>query len=295
VGASHLVLDQTILGDGDPGESNENFGSRLAAGDFDGDGFDDLAVAVPWETAGPGQAQGGVHFVYGGAAGLPAGGSYLLRRAELGSGDPVGGFGYALAAGDFDVDARHDLVVGAPLNEVLGNDQAGTAFVLYGTATAMDYKRTPPLTLGSILLSGSSGSPGDHFGASVAVGDFDEDGDDDLAIGVPGFENFATLDSGALAIVNGVAGLGLDENSSRFLEFARNGIPGEAGQSHVQWGDSLAAGDFDGDGASDLAVGAPEESLGTAASVGSVTILHGALFADGFEFLGYVGWSDYVP
>jgi hypothetical protein len=295
VGATHVVLDQTILGNGDPGEANENFGLRLAAGDFDADGFDDLAVAVPSESAGAGQPKGGVQFVYGGANGLPAGGSYLLLRAELGAGDPVGGFGSALAAGDFDADGYTDLAVGAPQERVEGNAEAGAVFVLYGTEVAMDWKRTPRLSLGLITLSGSIGFPSDRFGASVAAGDFDQDGDDDVAIGVPGYESFSTVDSGALALVSGSAGTGLDAVDSWFFDFAKKGLPGDPAESNVRWTDALAAGDFDGDAATDLAVGAPQESSGATSNVGSLTILHGALFADGFEWLGALLWSDTQP
>jgi hypothetical protein len=57
----------------------------------------------------------------------------------------------------------------------------------------------------------------------------------------------------------------------------------------------LAAGDFDGDGASDLAVGAPWEGLGSKLQVGSLTILYGSLFADGFEGGAAAYWSGVVP
>jgi hypothetical protein len=46
------------------------FGSALAAGDFDGDGFDDLTVGVPDEDIGVSVDAGAVNVLYGSAAGL---------------------------------------------------------------------------------------------------------------------------------------------------------------------------------------------------------------------------------
>ena len=53
----------------------------------------------------------------------------------------------------------------------------------------------------------------------------------------------------------------------------------------------MASGDFDGDGAEDLAVGAPDEYE----FMGAVTILYGSLFPDGFESQNFNAWSSHVP
>jgi hypothetical protein len=60
----------------------------------------------------------------------------------------------------------------------------------------------------------------------------------------------------------------------------------------MQWGLGLATGDFDGDGTSDLVVGAPFESEDGLSNVGTATLLYGALFADGFETGGLGFWDD---
>ena len=58
-----------------------------------------------------------------------------------------------------------------------------------------------------------------------------------------------------------------------------------------RFGKSVAAGDFDGDGAEDLAVGAPDEYE----FMGAVTILYGSLFSDGFESQNFNAWSSHQP
>ena len=88
------MLHQAILGDGDPGEAIERFGAALAAGDFDGDGYADLAVGVPGESV-DGDSVGGVHFVqlhrkpgdqnYG----LPSSLDFLRQDLAASAGRPV--------------------------------------------------------------------------------------------------------------------------------------------------------------------------------------------------------------
>lgn len=80
-------------------------------------------------------------------------------------------FGHALAAGDFDGDGFDDLAIGAPGEDVSGHDHAGAVFVLRGSASG--------------LLEGAA-HKGDWFGHALAAGDFDGDGEHDLAIGAPG-------------------------------------------------------------------------------------------------------------
>ena len=65
------------------------------------------------------------------------------------------------------------------------------------------------------------------------------------------------------------------------------------------YGKALVAGDFDGNGHPDLAVGAPGEdaidSSGTINEAGAIYAIYGALFSDGFEFGSAGMWSDVTP
>jgi hypothetical protein len=292
VGSEVVILDQTILGVGDPGDANEWFGFALAAGDFDGDGFADLAIGVPGETVGE-DAPGGVQVVHGGATGLPSGGSVIVYQTDL---DPTvanATFGIALAAGDFSADGFSDLAVGAHAWNVAGQDDAGIVFALYGTPFGLGDFAFEAFTEDSILTSGAS-SEAEFFGYAIAAGDFDGDGVDDVAVSAYGEDRPPFADVGTVGVVMGAAGLGLEPGTSRFWFFtpAQQGIPGDPSEASIQWGLALGTGDFNGDGTSDLVVGAPFESEDGLSNVGTTTVLYGALFADGFETGSFSFWVD---
>jgi hypothetical protein len=106
----------------------------------------------------------------------------------------------------------------------------------------------------------------------LAVGDFDGDGVDDLAIGVPGEDEFGPDGSGAVQILYGTTGYGLDDLGDQF--FSESLFDGDV-DGGDGFGEVLAAADFDLDGHDDLAIGAPhDDSLG-ASDAGEVTILYG--------------------
>jgi hypothetical protein len=124
---------------------------------------------------------------------------------------------------------------------------------------------------------GIGGTPeqGDYFGASLAAGDFDDDGFDDQAIGASG-EDIGTLENaGQVNVLYGSAGVGLTEVGYQVWHQNVAGIGGTA-EDYDHFGESLTAGDFDDDGFDDLAIGAPYEDIDAITNGGGVNVLYGS-------------------
>jgi hypothetical protein len=157
-------------------------------GDFDGDGYTDLAVGVPYEDVGsPGVVNAGaVNVLYGSASGITGSGSNYWHQDVAGIGSITEAddrFGVALTAGDFDGDGYADLAVGVPY-EHWNEADTGIVQVLYGTASGLT-DTGDQLWRQDISGIADVEEADDRFGYALAAGDFDGDGYLDLAIGVP--------------------------------------------------------------------------------------------------------------
>jgi hypothetical protein len=262
-------------------EFRDRFGSAQAAGDFNGDGFADLAAGASGEDVGSVGDAGAVSVLPGSAGGLTTSGGRLFT--QVGSApETQDEFGWALAAGDFNHDGFADLAVGAPDETVNSAFAAGAVSVLYGSAAGLT-------TSGGRLFTqvGSAAEGGDEFGWALAAADFNRDGFADLAAGAPG-ESVPGADggAGAVSILPGSAG-GLTATGGRL--FTQVGGMVEGGD---QFGAALAAGDFNHDGFADLAAGAPSEHVGSTVGAGAVSVWPGSaggLTATGGRLFTQVG------
>jgi hypothetical protein len=181
-------------------------------------------------------------------------------------------FGYALAAGDFDDDGFNDLAIGVQGESIGTAAGAGAVHVLYGFWTGLS-------SIGSQLWHqdvteiAEEAEYGDNFGHALTVCDFDHDGVDDLAIGVPGETISGNSGAGALHILFGVENTGLTADGEQFWHQNVVGVE-DVAETQDRFGSALAVGRFDPSHNCDLAVGVPNESVGSAGRAGAVHVFY---------------------
>ena len=267
------VVGNTWIRAEDAFQTSALYGKSLAAGDFDNDGIDDLAVGLPGKSyeeldlsliyqAGAVEVMFGVDDV-----GLDTNNRQMVHQNvhqifhyPLGTGEWGDGFGTTLLADDFNGDGADDLVVGAPWEDIWTENADGSyrdisakGMIAYVPgekgSKKLDLEESEVWTIDDVL--GAEITYGHHhpripqavlFGASLASGDFNRDGKPDLAISAPGF-NY-----GYVLFLKGTNG-GLAVDPSINTLSGRN--------TYEYFGAAIAAGDFDGNGHDDLAVGAP--------------------------------------
>ena len=197
--------------------------------DFDNDGFDDLVLGVRGESIGAVARAGAANVLRGSAAGLTAVGNQLWHQnvagivsaAEL---DDL--FASALASGDFNNDGFDDLALGVRGEGVGAVANAGAVNVLRGSGAGLT------ATGNQIWHQDSAGildvaESGDAFGSALAVGDFDNDGFDDLAVGARGEDVGTVASAGALNVLRGSAA-GLTATGNQIWHQDSAGIAGAA-------------------------------------------------------------------
>lgn len=238
----------------------ERLGSSIAwAGDFNGDGYDDLALGAPLADLGSNFRAGRVGVVYGGRNMLPTQPASFLNgangfRANGAAADDRAGSAVT-AAGDVNGDGLADLLIGAPQADPEGRADAGCAYVLLGSAHA-------PLNVELADLDGTNGftlvgEAADYrCGAAVAgAGDVNGDGLADLLVGAENASPGGQTDCGRVYLVYGATA-----RVARIDLGALNGTNGmvlTGEDAYDGTGHAVAGlGDFNGDRLADLLIGA---------------------------------------
>jgi len=226
----------TSSGEDAPGAT---FGAVVAAaGDVNGDGYDDVIVGAPL-FSGAGLESGKVYVFFGSPHGL----SPEPGWSAAGSGQTFAQFGASVAtAGDVNSDGFADIVVGEPYFGDPGG-VVGKIYVFHGSPSGPS--ATPDWT------STGDDQDGAQFCFSVSTaGDVNGDGFSDVIVGAPLFMDSARRHVGKAYVFHGsAAGLPPAPNWQQTGEVV-TGIP--------LFGQSVStAGDVNGDGFSEIIVGAP--------------------------------------
>ena len=236
-------------------DNNDQFGSAVAGiGDLNGDAFADIAVGAPFDDDG-GDDRGAVWLLFMNADGSVASSAKISDQQDIFNGDLGDGdhFGNAVARlGDLDGDGVSELAVGAELANVDGT-RKGVVWILFMNSDGT--------VRGAGRISDGKGgfkddlNPDDQFGSAVAgIGDLDGDGIPDLAVGADQNDSGGS-NRGAIWILfmNGDGTV----RDQRKIASGEGDFQGNIGDDD-HFGSAIASiGDLDGNGVSDLAVGAP--------------------------------------
>ena len=258
--------------------------SVSAAGDINGDGFEDIIVGAPRGDDGNLEA-GEAYVIYGrsgwfGSNTVTAG--YTRQVVDLSDLPGSTGIGFRIigdadddwlgrsvsSAGDVNGDGFEDMIVGAPRgDDAGGGGNSGEAYVVFGKSGTL----LPNVWVSNFNASAGfiiqGAAAGDKAGRGVSsAGDINGDGYDDLIVGAP-YSDLGGADSGAAYVIFGKAsGFGTTDSEGRQV-IGLNSVPTATGltitgdEAFDQTGFSVsAAGDVNGDGYDDFIIGAPNAS-----------------------------------
>ncbi len=227
------------------------FGRSIALGDINGDGYSDVIIGAPG-LDNDSVNEGRVYVYYGSPSGLPAIPDWFTDPADQSDAS----FGRAVSSGDVNGDGYYDVIVGAP-RYTSDASMEGRVYLFYGNISG-------PSTVPDWLVDPTNQSYS-YFGSSVASGDINGDGFLDIIIGAPGWDE-ADTNEGRVYVYYG---------SSSGPSSAPDWIADPVNQKDAYFGSSVSSGDVNGDGFSDIIIGADEWD-GEAINEGRVYVYYGS-------------------
>jgi hypothetical protein len=261
-------------------------GQSVAAGDINGDGYDDV-IAGTYDASYNGlSGSGSTYVVFGKASGWAASYSLASGGALI---DGTNGFrldgpaandsaGNAVTTGDINGDGKKEIIIGGLYsragNPCCATTAWGSVFVVFGKAGAWASTNL----MDAAFLNGTNGfrlngnASMQYVGSSIASGDFDGDGKDDLIVGAYGISSGA----GAAYLVKGKAAGWAATTAIGTLMDGTNGMRLDGAAAGDFMGIGAAVGDINGDGKADAMISSYGSDIG---NVGSVYVVFGAAIA----------------
>ncbi len=254
-------------------------GSSVSAGDFNGDGFDDLIIGASGADPNNQNDAGASYVIFGKGGSLDA--SFNLSDLNGSNGFKINGINAydragssVSSAGDINGDRFDDLIIGTRGADPNGQPNAGASYVVFG-------KEASSASLDLSALDGNNGfvingiNAADFSGFSVSAGDVNGDGFKDMIIGASGADPNNQSDAGTSYVVFGKADAGASLNLADLN--GSNGFKINGVNAYDSSGTAVSdAGDVNGDGFDDLIIGAIGADPNNQREAGTSYVVFGA-------------------
>ncbi|TKJ30657.1 hypothetical protein CEE39_08035 [bacterium (candidate division B38) B3_B38] len=240
--------DMRVLGD-----LYDESGDAVASGDINGDGYTDIIIGAPF--AGPSAwYMAGRTYVIFGSSSPPSTIDLSTESADITvyGDDQYDRSGWSVASGDINGDGYDDIIIGAIFADPPGGSAAGEVYVIFG-----DSFPSPPYILdlnswpADIIICGDDAD--DICGKSVASGDVNGDGYDDIIIGALWADPGGRTNAGETYVIFGSSNppvsIDLSQTSANITVYGDN--------DYDCFGYAVTSGDVNGDGYDDIIIGAP--------------------------------------
>ena len=289
-----FAFDLSMFIDNNNISMGDQWGAMVSAGDFNGDGFEDLAISSPnanicddddailtvylygaSNSLCNSDNAGLIVILYGSTDGLQTDRYQVISQTTPGIPDASETddmWGTTMTSGDFNGDKISDLAVGAPGEKYGFFQSAGAVTVIYGSNEGLNPETSKRFHQDTFRVPGRN-EENDQWGSTLTSGDFSQDGIDDLIIGSPNESIGQKLQSGSITVLYGSPD-GVSAEKSRRIHQGSFGID-DNNEPYDRWGSVLTTGDFNGDYKTDLVIGAPAEGTETLVRTGAITIIPG--------------------